>query len=419
MSEAGEGLLRPPLFRPEVLEERPFGDSLDFRLPTWRHSALLAAAGLALLLLFDSAADFSRTEYVRGVVAPATGVSRVVSPREGFVSSVEARQGERVRAGQPLVAIVSNGILPSGHSAPSERLATYRRQASMGRRSLQEEQLRVAAEREGIDSQVGQLNAEAASLTTQIALQEDRIRRNELRLANLSRLRESGYVSLVAVQTQEETILSLRQQLEDLRQRRTRASFEIERLRSSLAALGAQSRRTRLQSEATLEEFERGAVEAQADAGTIVASAISGRVSAIHVSPGQRVAPGEEIASVVGNGSALTVYLFVPATSIGLVRAGQPVALRYDSYPYQRFGVGRGIITQVASTAISGPGGDPRPGAPSGYRAKVSVLPGARHFELRPDMTLSAGIMVERRSLLDWLLAPLRERLRERRETSR
>jgi membrane fusion protein len=91
------------------------------------------------------------------------------------------------------------------------------------------------------------------------------------------------------------------------------------------------------------------------------------------------------------------------------VAPGQEVILRYDAFPYQRYGVGRGVITEIAATASP-----ERPDAPPAYRVKVR-LQGGEPFALRPDMTLSASITLERRSLLDWLFAPLRERWRESR----
>jgi hypothetical protein len=48
----------------------------------------------------------------------------------------------------------------------------------------------------------------------------------------------------------------------------------------------------------------------------------------------------------------------------------------------------------------------------SAYLVRVQLLDAAR-FPLRPDMALTASIVIENRTLLDWLLAPLRQQLRE------
>jgi len=72
--------------------------------------------------------------------------------------------------------------------------------------------------------------------------------------------------------------------------------------------------------------------------------------------------------------------------------------------------VGRGTVKEIAATVS--PASDE--GGAAAYRVRVELAGNGAPFALRPDMSLSASIVLERRSLLDWLLAPLRERWRER-----
>lgn len=399
-----------PLFRPQAAAPAEFGDVLAFAVPRWRALALLTGGALAPFLLFALAADFDRIATVRGVVTPVSGVSRLVAPQPGIVTAVLVRQGAKLRRGEPMLRIAATALLPSGTAASATRLAAYGRQQRIAQEDIDVEARRAGAERARLREQMAQLATAERSLGVQSALQRERIAGNEVRLRNLATLKERGYVSVVTYQQQEETLLTLRQQLAELEQRRAAAGHELSQLRLRTAEADAESRRIRLQSAATIAELERGAADAQGDGEILLSAPVGGRVAALHVLPGRSVAAAEELATMV-QGDSLAVTLLVPSSAVGGLRPGQEVVLRYDAFPYQRYGTGRGTVQEIAAT-VSPPAGDP--GAPPAYRVRVALAGNGAPFELRPDMTLSASIVLERRSLLDWLLAPLRERWRVR-----
>ncbi|EQD59012.1 secretion protein HlyD family protein, partial [mine drainage metagenome] len=107
--------------------------------------------------------------------------------------------------------------------------------------------------------------------------------------------------------------------------------------------------------------------------------------------------------------------LLVPSQAIGFVRSGQRVVLRYQAFPYQKFGLHEGIVTQVSRSALS-------PQEVSGlmgqqvtvplYRVMVrldqqTVNAYGKPVGLLPGMTLQADILLDRRRLIDWVLEPL------------
>ena len=59
--------------------------------------------------------------------------------------------------------------------------------------------------------------------------------------------------------------------------------------------------------------------------------------------------------TLVPAGARLEARLFGPSRSIGFVRPGQRVLLRYEAYPYQKFGSYEGVVKSVSRTTV-GPG---------------------------------------------------------------
>src|SRR4051794_22913602 len=108
--------------------------------------------------------------------------------------------------------------------------------------------------------------------------------------------------------------------------------------------------------------------------------------------------------------------LFVPSRAIGFIQPNQPVRLLYEAFPHEKFGAYGGRITSVSNTVLTDAdiAGPFAPREPS-YKVTVAldrpnVFAYGRSVPLRPDMRLKADIIIERRSLLRWLVDPLLSR---------
>ena len=113
---------------------------------------------------------------------------------------------------------------------------------------------------------------------------------------------------------------------------------------------------------------------------------------------------------ILPNNSTLIAELDIPSAAVGFVKPGQPVKLRYDAFPYQRYGIHEGEIVEISRSVLSGNSGM-IPEVPV-YRAKVRlgsqvVLAYGDEQDLLPGMTLTADVILEQRSLVRWLLDPL------------
>ena len=70
--------------------------------------------------------------------------------------------------------------------------------------------------------------------------------------------------------------------------------------------------------------------------------------------PGSYVVAGDPIARIVPGDGRLLGYLSLPARDRPYLREGDPVALKFDAYPWQEMGVGWGTVTRVGADAESG-----------------------------------------------------------------
>ena len=97
------------------------------------------------------------------------------------------------------------------------------------------------------------------------------------------------------------------------------------------------------------------------------------------------------------------------------MRADQTVLLRYEAYPYQKFGHQVGHVMQVSRTPLpaSELGGLPVAAAQEPlYRITVSLDQQAvqaygRAQSLSPGMQLEADVLLDRRRLIEWIFEPV------------
>lgn len=86
----------------------------------------------------------------------------------------------------------------------------------------------------------------------------------------------------------------------------------------------------------------------------------------------------------------------------------------YQAFPYQKFGTAEGTVRSVSRTVLAPdevaiPGLDVQEPV---FRVKVTlasdvVTAYGQDMPIQPGMTVSAGIVTDSRSLLEWLLDPI------------
>jgi len=109
----------------------------------------------------------------------------------------------------------------------------------------------------------------------------------------------------------------------------------------------------------------------------------------------------------------------VPSSAVGFIRPGQHVRLMYDAFPQQQFGAFSGEVDRVSDFVLM-PSEVPQTFflREATFKVEIAIDTDSVAFEagsapLRPGMLLAAEIILESRSLVDWLLEPIRLRRRD------
>jgi membrane fusion protein len=403
----------PPLFRKEVLEhraERLHGE-ISLALPmSWHVIGYTLLAALAAAFVFLATASYSRVETVSGAIVLDRGLAPIQPSRRGSVAALAVREGQAVRAGDPLVRIRSDEDLAGGGTASrrtldalAEQDAGLASQSALTIGAAAEDQSRLAAQRDG-------LRREIASIDAQISSQQRLIDVAASEFQEAQSVAARGFISRRALNQLEGALIMRRQQLAQLQQMRASKSAEIAQAERGMAAAGVTARSQAAGVQSARAALVRQRVEAESAGGYLLTAPVDGIVTALTARAGQPAEAQQPLMVLMPAGARPRAELYVPTQAAGFLARGQEVRLAIDAFPYQSFGTVAARIVQISSVAV--PRARPDGGTVPVYLVTAElaapfVTAFGRRQPLLPGMTLSARIVAERQSLLHWLFEPL------------
>ena len=123
---------------------------------------------------------------------------------------------------------------------------------------------------------------------------------------------------------------------------------------------------------------------------------------------GQVVAKGQTLAKLAAANVPIVAEALISGNDVGRIRPGQMVRLKYDAFPFDRYGIKRGKLLKVSPDATLEPTLGPI------FRGIVELEETTIHVKGRPTRLMygmkgSAEIVTDRQTVLNMLLRPLRQ----------
>jgi membrane fusion protein len=408
---------QPSLFRQEAVDFqrhiREWGQvallqPLSIKVTTW-----FIAVAIVLIISFLFFGQYSRKETVVGYLTPTSGTSKVFVPQLGTIREIHINEGQQVHEGQPLLTVDTNQIAANGLDVNATMLDTLRSQKELLNGQIAAEEQRTKSERERLTAMIDGLEIEKSQLQAQLKIQGERILIEEEFVASAAKLRKEGYMAdadfkrrQVGFFEQKQSLNALNQQLAARQNQLTETNYSLQQLPTVMAG-----KIQGLRSE--LATTEQRIAEISGRRAYVIRAPAAGRVSMLQATVGQFADPRRLQMEIVPNNSVMQAELFVPARGIGFVQPGQEVRILYEAFPYQQFGTYSGKVLKISQTILTksdtfGPIELKEPA----YRITAAldrpdIDAYGKKIALQADMLLRADIILEKRSLISWLLDPL------------
>lgn len=413
-----DSLLSQGLFRQEVIDAQR-GDwlgSIIVAAPLSRWLLAMLAFSLATsILLFLFFGHYTRRETVVGQLVPSAGLLNIASPSASTVTRVYVRNGQSVKAGDVMLELSSE----QGSTALGDTHALVGRQLDIQRSRLQADLLNQdklsQQQRDALGAKATLLRSQLAQIVGQLKIQQEQVSSNRQLLARIQPLAAKGYVSAVQIQQQKSAVLDAKAQFKMLMRQQLDTQQQLDATQYQLAQVPLEDAGKRNDTERQLASLTQSMAQNEMARAVVLRAPRDGVVSAVLPNEGQMVSAGQPLLSVLPAGSTLQAQLLVPSRAIGFIEPGSRVVLRYEAFPYQKFGQQYGTVSDISRSALS----------PSDtvsflgqqvtqplYRIEVQldrqeVLAYGKPESVKPGMTLEADILMERRRLIEWVFEPL------------
>ncbi len=432
--------------------------------PLPRVMLISISALIAIGLLWASFGQIDIVATAEGKLVPSSYVKIVQPPEQGIVKEILIKEGERVKAGQVLMrmdeismmadqkslaaeskqraialrrirAEIDGSVLTQQAGDPPELFAKIHSQFLSNRRSLE---AAISQERSALDKA---RHDRAAALEVRKKIL-DALPFYRQQDESYQKLAKDGFVGQIQAHDKRRERMEREQDLATQEFAIKSSEATIHQSEKKITQITADYRRN-LQGEQVQEttlgekahqelnknEHRGRQLELKAPQDGVV------KDLATHT-PGTVVSPGTILLTLVPQGEQLRAEVYVSNQDIGFVRAGQDTKIKLAAYPFQKYGMLDGRVTTVSadareSEAPVSPGGGALSGAdkPAAaqraqsltYKTVVdldgqtlkAVGAGAERHTISPGMAVTAEIKLGTRSVMDYLLSPVKGAFQE------
>lgn len=375
---------------------------------------------LALMLIaFFAIFETTRKAPIQGMLVPTAGVIRIFSNQAGVIKEIRIKEGQFVREGEILFVVSSERSTSDPRSTETRISELLAQRRDSFHAELQQAKAQAGQRRTALQKRAQDLLDEIKRLDNQALMQQQRIALSEQTLARFVQLKETNYISAAQLQEREAELLDQRQRLLEIERIRSASRRDLASTQAEEQDIAVQALRDEISLRRNVSTLEQDLTENEARREFPIRARQNGTITAITANLGHTVGPPTALASILPEGNKLEAEMYVPSHAVGFIEPGMPAMLRYQAFPYQKFGQHPARVREVSTTSVR-PDELPTSAAAmpgsvqSGpvYRIRLelerqTVRSYGTAMPLRSGMVVDASVMLDRRKLYEWVLEPL------------
>ena len=325
------------------------------------------------------------------VLDPEEGADPIQAPLAGELAAVRVREGQEVKASEELFALRSDEI---------RSWQTRLGQLQQDQHALKDRTRKLdeahAAELSIKDAEIVQAEREVSFREKYFETSKDFLRRVQSLAADklLSQM-ELMREELKVAEAEKDVVLGEKAKQQANLQRQ---GLETARARQRIDE-AAEAEKLKLQ----IATLERQLGDCTGDVKSVRAPYDAVVVSLKQRNAGSMVGTGAELCQLARADARPLARVTLPESGLSRLQPGQRLRLRYEAYPYQRYGSVPATLVWISPAAVAGLNG-------SVFQAtcKLETAPGHSLVKPKVGMRGEARILVGRRTLFEKLLEPLR-----------
>ena len=372
---------------------------------------LVITAVFIIVFLFN--AQYARKETVRGFLKPNKGVIKSYAVQGGIIEKLWIKEGDKVTQGQTLATIVVPQSNSQGIDLSTQLIAQLNDQLLLIADEIKQHQQLRSQETQNLNKRKQALKKERWALKSQYKLSNEKLLLLQRRQNKLSELNKKGFISTIEKERQQQSLLEAKQSKQNIARLLLQQQNDITQVTFNLTNIPQQYSLRINNLKRQQADIKRQLAQINNNHRYVIKATNAGIVTGIQVVKGESINANKPVLHIIPENSTLIAELLLPTRSAGFVAQGNIAKLRFDAFPYQRFGFITSEISQIDQTLISPNEAQlPIELREPVYRLKAQlnqqqITAYGKKFKLKSGMLFEADIMLEQRSLIQWLLEPI------------
>jgi len=376
---------------------------------------LVAIAVAVVAFLFN--AQYSRKETVRGFLMPSKGVIKSFARQGGIIEKLWVKEGDVVVKGQTLATLLVQQSNSEGIDLSEQLLEQLNSQFSLLTDEIAQHQALKTQEITNLTEHEQALKKERWALKSQYQLVNEKLALLQQQQKQLIKLNKQGFISTIEKERQQQALLETQQEKQNIARLLLQQQTQLSQVQFKQQNIPQQYALRINNLKRQQADISRQLAQIKNNYQYTVTASHNGIVTGIQVFEGEGLtsskAQAKPLLHIIPEGSELIAELLLPTRSAGFVQIGNNTRLRFDAFPYQRFGFMSSKITRIDQTLIT-PNEVQLPIALQEpvYRLRAALSQQqmqafGKRFNLKSGMLFEADIMLEQRTLIEWLLEPI------------
>ncbi|ENX36258.1 hypothetical protein F889_00420 [Acinetobacter colistiniresistens] len=372
-----------------------------------------------IIILFSIWGNYTKRSTVNGQVVPISGLIQAYTTQPGIIIKKNIYEGQKVQQGETLYVISTTNYGEQG-----DIFAALTKQTQLKEQSLHNEIRRIKrihqAEIQSSQNQISLLDESLVKINTLIENQKSKISLARNNLDRYQSALKQNATSFEEVENKKIEYFEQNAQYQSLQREKLTLEKQINEQKINLISLQNRQSNEIEQLERLVSTNAQEYIEMQSKQRIVIQANTSGIISSVNAEIGQFVDLSKPLLTILPEDTQLIAQLYVPSRAIGFVKEGDQVLLRYQAYPYQKFGHAKAQVLSVAKTALAGqdfktigvifPQEQLNNEPVYLVRARLekqTVKAYGNELPLQVGMTFEGDIMHETRKLYEWVLEPL------------
>ncbi|AJJ63374.1 HlyD family secretion protein [Yersinia aldovae] len=407
-------------------------EAFDYQKAKWTGKALLIsglpvwviASGVSVIIIifltFIIFGNYTRRVNVYGEITTLPRPINIFSSHQGFITQSLVSVGDEVVRGQALYQIDVSKVTDSGVVSKNNQHAIERQLVQVKNiiKKLQGNKLATLS-----NIQDRKIKYEIAyEKSSQLVKNSQENVESMRRMANDYReyLRQ-GLITQEQVNNQTYSYYQQQSAAHNLYGQNMQEALQIANLESEIVTRAADFDNQISQYELQYGDLRRQLAETDATGTLIINAPVDGRIESLSVTTGQMVNIGDSLAQLIpGTEPQYYLVLWLPNGAIPYITVGDFVNVRYEAFPFEKFGQFPGRIETVSSVPASTqemasynstPRYHSNLSAESYYKMLVVLDETQFHYQektlrLTGGMKAQSTLFLEKRPLYQWMFSP-------------